>query len=155
MRRRRMTVVLSVIAALVLPGAILALVSCRTPTLGVEEGRLTDCPDRPNCVGSQASAEEAQVEPFAFEGEPAAAWARLERVVADHPRTTITANEPGYLRAVCRSPLFRFADDLECLLDPEDSVIHVRSSSRVGYSDLGVNQERIEVLRAAFEASRD
>ena len=46
--------------------------------------------------------------------------------------------------------MFRFVDDLECRLDAENRVIHVRSASRVGYSDLGVNRKRVERLRARF-----
>jgi uncharacterized protein (DUF1499 family) len=58
--------------------------------------------------------------------------------------------EAGYLHAVCRSRLFGWADDLELRIDTEAGVVHVRSASRVGYSDLGVNRRRVERLRAAL-----
>ena len=132
----------------------LSLGSCRTPALGVVDGSLTDCPGTPNCVASEASDPEFRIEPFALSDDPAADWTRLLEVVEAHPRTTIIAREPEYLRAVCRSPILRFADDLEFLLDRAAGVIHVRSASRIGHSDLGVNRDRVAVLREAYEAAR-
>ena len=67
------------------------------------------------------------------------------------PRITIVREEEGYMHAEARSLLFRFVDDVEFLLDADNRLIHVRSASRTGYSDLGVNRRRVERIRTAFE----
>lgn len=69
------------------------------------------------------------------------------------PRTRIRRDEAAYLHAEFRSLIFRFVDDVEFLLDADAGVIHVRSASRLGYSDLGVNRRRVEAIRQAFSAS--
>ena len=68
------------------------------------------------------------------------------------PRTRIITATDDYLHAVCRTRL-GFPDDVECLLSPEGGVIHVRSASRLGYSDWGVNRRRVEDLRRRFQGA--
>ena len=105
------------------------------------------CPDRPNCVCSRDDAPARnQVGPLAFSGDPAAAFAKLRDIVASLPRTTIVSETGDRLHAVCRTRL-GFADDLEARLDAQAGVVHVRSASRVGYHDFGVNRKRVETLR--------
>jgi uncharacterized protein (DUF1499 family) len=84
---------------------------------------------------------------------PEEAWAALKRAVGSEPRTRLVEEdkERWYLRAEARSRLFRFVDDVEFQLVPEERLVHVRSASRVGYWDLGVNRRRVERLREAFE----
>jgi uncharacterized protein (DUF1499 family) len=72
--------------------------------------------------------------------------------VAKLPRTRIVTDAEGYLHAECRSALLGFVDDLELHLRPADAQIAVRSASRLGYSDMGVNRRRVEALRAALAA---
>jgi uncharacterized protein (DUF1499 family) len=126
------------------------LVSCAgstPPNLGVEAGRLAPCPESPNCVASDATDPEHAVAPLTFSGDPQVAWAAARAAVAALPRTTIADESPDYLHAECRSALFGFVDDLELLRRPDAGRIDVRSASRVGYSDLGVNRQRVERLR--------
>jgi uncharacterized protein (DUF1499 family) len=80
------------------------------------------------------------------------AWRAAREAVAALPRTRIVAESEGYLHAECRSALFRFVDDLELHLRADAGRIAVRSASRVGRSDLGVNRRRVEDLRAALRA---
>jgi uncharacterized protein (DUF1499 family) len=133
------------------------LFSGRRPDgLGVRDGRLAPCPTSPNCVSSQMPADDVEhhVEALAFpdaaKGDPRAAWAMLERAVRGLERTTIVDLRDDYLHAEVASALMGFIDDLECLLDAASGKIQVRSASRVGYSDLGVNRKRVESLRAAL-----
>ena len=136
---------------------VVAVIGCRmshSPTLGVRSGRLLPCPRSPNCVCSQDPDPAHQVDPFAFIGPGANAWERLRACVEAEPRTRIIESSPGYLRVEFRSLLFRFVDDVEFNLEPTAQLIHVRSASRVGYSDLGANRQRIGRLRQAFEASK-
>ena len=80
---------------------------------------------------------------------PAAkAWPLVRKTLETWRRTTIVAFEDRYLHARCETPLMRFVDDLELLLDADGKTVGVRSASRVGYSDLGTNRKRVEHLRA-------
>ena len=109
--------------------------------------QLAPCQNRPNCVCSRNDASARHhVEPFAVSGDLAAAFGRLKDLLAGMARTVIVAATDDYLHAVCRTRL-GFADDLECRLCRTDAVIHVRSASRLGYYDFGVNRARVEVLR--------
>ena len=79
---------------------------------------------------------------------------RLERVIAETGGLVI-AQEPGYLRAVYETQLLRFIGDVEFCQDKNNSMIHVRSVSRMGHSDLGANLKRVEKIRAAFANKQD
>ena len=120
--------------------------------LGASGGLLGGCPESPNCVSSAspASDEQHSIAPFAVQGDGQAAWTALVAAVASLPRAEIVKNEGGYLQAVQTSALMRYNDDFEFLLDSGAGVIHVRSASRVGYGDMGVNRDRIETVRAAL-----
>ena len=115
------------------------------------DGRLAPCPDRPNCAASDAEDETKRIEPFRY-ADQVAAWSALQKAVADLPRTTIVTVDDTYMHAESRSRIFRFVDDLEFQLRPDEGVIAVRSAARTGYSDFGVNAERLEVLRQRLKA---
>ena len=108
------------------------------------------CPDKPNCVSSLATDTRHFIEPLQFTGEPAGAWARLKTVLLQQSRTRIVAERDGYIHAEFRSLVLRFVDDVEFVLRAEQMAIDVRSASRTGYSDLGVNRRRVERLRKRF-----
>ena len=122
----------------------------RPPALGPVAGKLLPCPTVPNCVCSQDPDADHQIAPLAFTGSGPAAWARPKSLVLAQPRARITEERDLYFRAEFTSLVFRFVDDVEFLLDENAGVIQVRSASRVGHSDLGVNRKRIERLRASF-----
>ncbi len=119
--------------------------------LGVRDGRLAPCSPTPNCVATQADTPLHHIEPFPFTGSPAEAMARLKTVLTCLPRVRIVAETDTYLYAEFRSRLFRFVDDVEFLIDGTAKVIHLRSASRAGRSDLGVNRRRMEMIRRAFQ----
>ena len=119
--------------------------------LGVADGKLRPCPDTPNCVCSMDSAAAHHIEPLAFMGDPDDAMSRLKAVLADQKRTQLVAEEADYLHAECASLVFRFVDDLEFYLDRLGKRIHVRSASRAGKYDFGVNRRRVEAIRRAFD----
>ena len=89
-----------------------------------------------------------RVAAFEIVVSPGDAWRIAREIVKESPRTLIVEETDEYLRAECRSALFRFVDDLELQLRPNEGIIAVRSASRVGYSDLGANRRRVEALRA-------
>ncbi len=128
---------------------VLAKAASPPADLGVHNGKLAPCPNRPNCVSSQADPSDQVhfLPPIPYAGELSQTQARLRRVLMAQPRVTVRRDEPGYLRAEFKSKLFGFVDDVEFLLDPQAKQIHFRSASRVGYSDLGVNRARIQAIR--------
>jgi uncharacterized protein (DUF1499 family) len=130
---------------------LLRLLSRRPDNLGVTDGKLAPCPDTPNCVATQSGTGAQRMEPIPFEGTPAAALARLKRVLAALPRTRVASERENYLHVECTSLVFRFIDDVEFLIDADAEVIHFRSASRAGRSDLGVNRRRMEEVRRLFE----
>ena len=132
--------------------ARMASQSQRTAAGGPAGGALADCPDRPNCVASGAASPDRRVDPLVFEGEPAEAVATARRTIESMPRSRVTRVEDGYLHAEFRSALFGFVDDLELLWRPGEGHFEVRSASRVGHSDLGVNRRRVERLRRRLAA---
>ena len=114
---------------------------------------LPPCPERPNCVCSRDDAPmRNRVQPFAVSGDPTVAFARLKAAVAALPRTTIVAATDDALHAVCRTRL-GFPDDFHARLRPSGREIDVRSASRWGWHDLGVNRRRVEGLRQALEGA--
>lgn len=134
-----------------LASAILLLMSSAS-SAGHPEDVLLPCPASPNCVSSLATDPRHAIEPFTFETPPDLAWERLKTVLGSEKRVTIPDEKGGYLRAEFRSLVFRFVDDVEFVLVPDQRLIHVRSASRTGHSDFGVNRKRIERLRARFSA---
>lgn len=122
----------------------------RPRDLRLVDGRLRPCPETPNCVSSEAGTAAAKlVAPFPAPGGRGD-LARLARVVSAWPRTVIITNDGGYMHAESTSLIWRFVDDVEFRFDSVASVIQVRSASRLGRSDLGVNRKRVEGLRAKW-----
>jgi uncharacterized protein (DUF1499 family) len=118
-------------------------------------GRLAPCPRTPNCVSTEApEGSSKRMDPIPYTGSQDRARARLVDVLRKHPRTRIVREEPGYLKAECRSAIFRFVDDVEFVFDDVARRIHFRSASRLGRSDFGVNRKRMEEISAAFLATR-
>ena len=117
--------------------------------LGVTEGRLASCPSSPNCVSSEAAAAEQRVEPLRYADDADRARARLLDILNGLARARIVQSNDDYLHAEFRSAIFGFADDVEFYFNPPGT-IQVRSASRTGYYDFGVNRERVETIRARF-----
>ncbi|MGR8940976.1 MAG: DUF1499 domain-containing protein [Gammaproteobacteria bacterium] len=113
--------------------------------------KLPLCPNSPNCVSSQATDADHFIAPFKIKGTPENAFAALKTALLRQSRTVITEATDTSLHAEATSLIFRFVDDVDALLDADAGVIHIRSASRVGYSDLGVNRRRVEALRAALQ----
>ena len=110
---------------------------------GLSGGALTACPSSPNCVCSERGAADSHaVDPL-----PAASWAQLPAAVEAAGGVVVERGD-DYLAAAFRSRLFGFVDDVE--FRKAADAVHVRSASRVGRSDLGVNRKRVEALRAAL-----
>ncbi|MEC4985650.1 MAG: DUF1499 domain-containing protein [Oscillatoria sp. PMC 1068.18] len=118
----------------------------RPQNLGVKEGKLAACPNSPNCVNSQSTDKEHQIEPL-----PDVEIATIKQIIAGMERTKIIEVTDNYLYAEFSSKLMGFVDDVEFYRDDNAKVVQVRSASRLGKSDLGVNRQRIEAIRAKLQ----
>ncbi len=136
--------------------AVLAISACsggqRPSNSSLIGHLLAPCPDSPNCVSSQASVESQRVDPLRYSGDAAAAQLRLLSVLKAMKRATVVHADAVSIQAEFRSALFGFVDDVTFYFDPP-GVIQVRSASRVGYSDLGVNRERVAEIRLRFSSN--
>ena len=122
------------------------------PSLGLNEGGLRACPSSPNCVSSQAEQAGKQVLPIDYLGDRAATEAAL-RSASKGLGLASQSEDGNYWHYLATSKIFRFLDDVEFVFDDANSVVHVRSASRSGYSDRGVNSARVEALRTAMSAA--
>ena len=136
------------------------LIGCsgKAPILGVVDGALSECPSSPNCVCSQSKSEDHLVSPFSIAGSQIKAKECVAGVLgAIDSAETITV-EDDYIRAEFTSTLFRYVDDVEFYFPntaDNTTIIHVRSASRLGYSDFGVNRDRVETLRTKINQSKE
>ncbi len=129
--------------------AVLGMLSHKPPqTLGLMDGKLRPCPPgSQNCVSSESSESERHIAPFELVHEDPKALEQIAAVVRTMPRARVVALRPEYLHAEFTSLIFRFVDDVELRLDVPPERVHLRSASRVGKGDLGVNRRRVEELR--------
>ncbi len=154
----RLTLAVLALAAIFLIACQAGLLRGSAPAdLGVHDGRLKAPSPNPNSVSSQSGlypthpqAAYAAIAPLAYQGAASAALDKLSSVVRATRGCSIVRREGPYLYAQCQTRLLRFTDDLELWADEVHSVVHVRSASRLGHSDFGVNRARVEALRAAF-----
>lgn len=137
----------------------LGLLSGRQPTdLGVRNGRLMPPSRTPNSVSSQAhlhpdapQRDDAAIAPLPLPGDSTTSIERLRRIVESMPGARVVDVRPDYLYAQFTTKWLKFVDDVEFWASPAEGVIHVRSASRVGRRDFGVNRKRVEAIRAAYE----
>jgi len=122
------------------------------PRVGLVDGRLSPCPSTPNCVSSETGPGPAFVAPFEFRGTAESAWHNVKRAVQE-AGGTIQKEQPGYLWASFTTRWLHFVDDVEFRLDRDHHVIHMRSASRIGRSDFGVNKKRVERLRLRLRSA--
>ncbi len=152
-------IALAVLVTLVLLALLagqLGLLQGKPPaSLGVREGRLKPPSKTPNSVTSQAALypdhpmrDAARIEPLPLKGDGPSTLARIGRIVEGMRGAQVLKSEPDYLYAQFTTPLMKYVDDTEFWFDPAASVIQVRSASRVGHGDRGLNRARVEAIRS-------
>lgn len=122
--------------------------------LGVLHGRLKPPAVTPNSVSSQAELHPghpqqrlAQIAPLTLVGDGPATLAKIKALAQARAKVVVVKSEPDYLYLQYSSRLMNFVDDVEFWFDPTDQVVQVRSASRLGKGDMGVNRARIELIR--------
>lgn len=129
-------------------GSLFSFSGQRPDNLGVHDGHLSDCPDSPNCVSTQSQDAVHYIEPFTYSNSGEEALAQIKQVVESMDNAKIVTADDHYLNAEFTSAIMGFVDDVEFYLDDHAALIQVRSASRLGESDLGVNRDRIETIRS-------
>jgi len=137
---------------------ILGLIACfmfiknnMTPqNLGVNNGKLAEMPSSPNAVSSQAKTEEKKVSPLAYVENKSKSKLKIENIINEYKSAKIVTNDENYIHVVFTTSAMKFKDDVEFYFDEENEVIHYRSASRIGYSDMGMNRARYDELVAKY-----
>ena len=149
-----MKTVLFSLGVLVLLGLIvyiaMAVMSQKAPdTLGLKGGKLAPCPESPNCVCSE-QVQPNDTEHFieAIQGDKTT-WDKFKDIIQKHGGKVIT-DDDNYIHATFSTPVFHYVDDVELHFDESADLIHVRSASRMGRKDFGVNRARVEKLKQAL-----
>lgn len=141
--------VLSILLALVAAGIVYFFVlgtqSKQQPSLGLKDGKLANCPNKPNCICSEEGAiTKTPIEPLNTTDKT-----QLKQAI-EATGGVIHQEQDNYITATYTSKIFNFVDDVELRIDIDAGVTHIRSASRVGHSDLGANEKRVEAIRVSL-----
>jgi uncharacterized protein (DUF1499 family) len=129
--------------SLLLGFSIIGCTGSRPTDLGLKDGCLRPCPSSLNCVNSMGNEDEThRIKPFR-----GVSLVELRELLQNEERVEIVTDRENYLHVEFTSLIMRFVDDVEFFSVAEEQVIHVRSASRLGRSDLGANRRRVEGLR--------
>ncbi|WP_417561262.1 DUF1499 domain-containing protein [Marinomonas sp.] len=143
--------IITLIVALFVGFFIYVNISNKLPEgLGVTDGELLSCPSSPNCVSTQASPEDVEhyAEPIIYTGNRMKTQLSIESFILSKGNAHLVSSTLGYVHFEVKSALIGYIDDVEFYLPEGDSVVHMRSASRVGYSDFGNNRERVRQIRS-------
>ncbi len=122
--------------------------------LGMQNGHLTPCNKRHNCAITQVvNGQKTHLQPIRYTGSKQQAMERMKKVILAMPRTDIIKETNNYVHVTFKTKLWGFIDDVECYFPDEQPIIHMRSASRKGLFDFGVNKRRLKRIKKAFEAA--
>ena len=138
---------------IIVTAAVIGCAGSQTGEKMKSQDRFAPCPDTPNCVSSEAQDPRHAVAPMQLSGDSDTEWADVQAVVSRLPRTRIVTATDRYLHVTVKSRFFGFVDDMELMLDPSSGMISIRSASRTGTYDLGVNRRRVENVRKRLKAA--
>ncbi len=145
-----------VAGVLVVLGAPMVVRNYITPrSVGITDGALSEVPRSPNGVSSQTDVTGKRVDPLPFQGSVEETRQALLAAAESFGTYRLKTDEGTYLHLVFITPVMRFRDDVEFLLDEEAQVVHLRSASRVGHSDMGLNRRRYEAIRQHYLGGED
>ncbi|CAA0081030.1 Uncharacterised protein [Zhongshania aliphaticivorans] len=124
----------------------------QVPELGVKDGKLTEISSKPNNVSTQTDDPDKKVATLPFKSSKKSTMTALKQAVASYGNGKIEAEDADYLYVVFTTSLMHYHDDVEFWLDEKAQRVHYRSSSRAGYSDMGLNRQRYNDIAALYEA---
>ncbi len=118
--------------------------------LGLNSGKLAPMPTSPNAVSSQTADEEKRVAPFPFKGDVQETKEAIKQALLAYENIEIQTEDQNYIHAISTTKTMKYHDDLEFYFDEQAGLVHFRSASRVGYSDMGLNRERYSRLKSLY-----
>jgi uncharacterized protein (DUF1499 family) len=118
--------------------------------IGMKDGKFQPCPKSPNCVSTQSKDEKRKMEPLKYYSTLEEAKSKIKGIINSFKRTTLITEEDNYLHFEFRTATFKFVDDVEFYFDDSAKIIHFRSASRVGWSDMGVNKKRMKKVSELY-----
>jgi len=122
----------------------LSMTSTKPTNLGVVDGRLAKCPESPNCVSTQSTDPGKTMQAISFTGNAEETLDKIKASIESNcVRVKLCTESNNYLHYEFTSLLLRFVDDVEFFADDDNNLVHFRSASRIGHSDLGVNKKRM------------
>lgn len=124
------------------------------PPIGLNNRTFQPCPNKPNAVSSMAPQDDAihYIQPINYGSiSTDKAKEKLHKALKSQQRTRLITENDHYIHLTFKTPLMRFTDDIEFYFPDDEPIIHMRSASRIGYSDWGTNRKRLEAIRSAFE----
>lgn len=127
--------------------ALLTLTACSQGVKSMPDRTSSPCNQKPNCVSTEDERQQHHIPPFSLAA--GTDIDTIERIALQLPGAKTAIKKHDYLRIECTSKILRFVDDLELRFQGEQLI--VRSESRVGYSDFGVNRKRTEQLRQLLQ----
>ncbi|KIL48776.1 hypothetical protein KP77_19870 [Jeotgalibacillus alimentarius] len=116
----------------------------------LENGKLLPLKDKPNNVSTQTDHDDKRMEPFPYRGSKEESKKRIKSILESMNNIVIKNENDQMVYAIATSSFFKFKDDIDFLFSDEEQVIHYRSASRVGYSDMGVNKKRMNTIRELY-----
>ena len=132
--------------------SILLLNGCTAPPDKPQSMQvLPECGWLPNCVNTQSDQGEQSSQPISANAEQ---WEKIKLWISGQQDWEVTVNNRYFIQAIVKTPLMRFRDDVQLLFIPDAQLIHVRSSSRLGISDMGVNAQRVETIRQMLHTKK-
>ncbi|PKM67955.1 MAG: DUF1499 domain-containing protein [Firmicutes bacterium HGW-Firmicutes-2] len=147
-RKDKIKMWIAIVVVVLVSGVFISMFAAnkKAPKLGVVEGKLTDIPQSPNAVSSQTTDEDKKVEPFPYKESLQLTKDGIKLAIKAYGNAEIVEEKADYLRLVFTTGMMRYNDDVEFYFDDQNKVVHFRSASRMGYSDMGLNKERYDIL---------
>lgn len=140
-------IIVSVIVLVVIVFIFLGYQSKTGKAGGLIEGQLSRCPDKPNCVCSEYPQDQQHfITPVRSSMSPERLLQQAVTII-DSMDGTVNHQNDNYITATFTSGIFGFVDDFEVRIDVQQQLLHIRSASRVGHSDLGANAKRVELFK--------
>ena len=147
-----MTIAFSILSVLIVLAAGNIALQNRRPQvpLGLVDGKFQEITSKPNCVSTQTSFEDKRVEPLAFKGSLDASKKAIKNAFDAYGAIDVKEEKQNYIYAVATTGTMRYHDDIEVYFDTTSNQVHFRSSSRAGYSDMGLNRERYDAIAKVY-----
>lgn len=149
----KMMIGISIVGLVVLMAASRIMLQNSKPqvALGIDKGRFHELSSKPNCVSTQTSQEEKRIDPMPFKSSLEASKEAVKKALDAYGSIVIQEETNDYIYAIATTGLMKYHDDIEVYFDESKGQVHYQSSSRAGYSDMGLNRKRFEAISSVYK----